>query len=191
MHRTRGRDSIEMSDSKGRVSRRPRKGGFRRAGTTYRSALNSVAAKKGFAESDVLLRWPEIVGGLKLGTCQPLSVKFSGDRQAGATLVVETTSARAPELDLMKPMLLERINQFYGYRAIGRIRIQQTAGASGFAEDQQAFEGPKPGAPTDQHRAAAATLTEGIESTGLRDALTRMGSHVLAAASPDPKSQSN
>ena len=185
------RDSSEMSDSKGRVSRRPRKGGFRRAGTTYRSALSSVAAKKGFAETDVLLRWPEIVGGLNLGACQPISVKFSGDRAAGATLVVETTSARAPELDMMKPMLLERINQFYGYRAIGRIRIQQTAGTSGFAEDQAGFEGPTTGAPTDQHRSKAASLTEGIASSGLRDALTRMGSHVLAAAPPNPKSHNN
>lgn len=160
-----------------------RRTGFQRASGASRGMVEALAGKKGFAEADVLLRWPEIVGEAHRKICQPQAVRFSGARSVGATLVVETTSARATEVDHLAPVLIERVNQFYGYRAIGRLKVVQTAiTTSGFAEEQAAFDGPDTDpTPTKDALRTAAELTRGIESEGLRKALTRMGAHVLAS----------
>ena len=158
---------------------RQRGGGFRRAGDQTRPVLDKVAGRHGFAQADVLLRWAEIVGEALAPVCRPVRVSYRGDRGFGATLVVQTNSARAPEVDHLAPRMIERINQFYGYRAVARIRITQTGPAPGFGESQAAFAAP-PAAPTGADTELAARLTEGIEDAALRAALTRLGANVLA-----------
>ncbi|MFK7942803.1 MAG: DUF721 domain-containing protein [Paracoccaceae bacterium] len=157
--------------------------GFQSASGASRGLVRTLASKKGFAEADVLLRWAEIVGEAHLGLCQPQTVRFSQDRSVGATLVVECTSAHAPEVEHLSPVLIDRVNQFYGYRAIGRIKVMQTAGLRGFAEAQMTFEGAD-AAPTSTHETRAADLAKDIQNPGLRAALARMGAHVLAQGRP-------
>jgi hypothetical protein len=158
---------------------RRRGGGFRRAGDQTRPVLDQVAGRHGFAQAEVLLRWAEIVGEALAPTCRPVRVSYRSERGLGATLVVQSTSARAPEVEHLAPRIIERVNQFYGYRAVARIRITQTGVASGFAEAQAAFAA-APVESTAADAAQAATLTEGVEDAGLRAALTRLGANVLA-----------
>lgn len=162
---------------------RQRGGGFRRAGDETRPVLDNVAGRHGFAQADVLLRWAEIVGEALAPTCRPVRVSYrggkDGDRGLGATLIVQTTGARAPEVEHLVPRIVERVNQFYGYRAVARIRITQTGAAPGLAEMQAAFAAPAAD-PTGGDTAHAAALTEGVEDAGLRAALTRLGANVLA-----------
>lgn len=165
----------------GTAARQRRRGGkgFRSASGASRDIVRTLASKKGFAEADVLLRWAEIVGEAHRGLCHPQAVRFSRDRNLAATLVVECTSARAPEVEHLSPVLIERVNQFYGYRAIGRIKVVQTAGLRGFGEAQAPFGGPSTD-PSRAHQREAADMARDIENPGLRAALTRMGAHVLA-----------
>jgi hypothetical protein len=172
---------------------RRRGGGFRRAGDQTRPVLDKVAGRHGFAQADVLLRWAEIVGEALAPTCRPVRVSYRGSKDGGrgfgATLVVQTTGARAPEIEHLAPRIVERVNQFYGYRAVARIRITQTGLAPGFAEARAAFAGPGAGAdagPTGGDTAQAAALTAGVEDAGLRAALTRLGANVLARGRSRP-----
>ena len=74
------------------------------------------------------------------------------------------------------------MNAVYGYNAIARVRITQTA-PTGFAEGQAQFEPPKkPDArPPEPEvvRAAQATASP-IENDDLRAALERLGRNVLS-----------
>jgi hypothetical protein len=172
---------------------RQRGGGFRRAGDQTRPVLDKVAGRHGFAQADVLLRWAEIVGEALAPTCRPVRVSYRGGRDGdggghrglGATLVVQTSGARAPEVEHLAPRIVERVNQFYGYRAVARIRITQTGAALGFAEAQASFAGADAG-PTGGDTAQAAALTEGVEDAALRAALTRLGANVLARSRRRP-----
>jgi len=100
----------------------------------------------------------------------------------GATLTLLTTGANAPVLEMEKEKLRSRVNAVYGYNAIARIRITQTA-ATGFAEGQVDFQhGPDRTAslPTDpviQQRALE--VAEPIEDEGLKRALARLGENIL------------
>lgn len=168
--------------------------GFRRAGVTARQAVEQIAGKQGFAEADVLLHWREIAGEALAAVCEPVRVVYGKQRTLGATLVVQTTSARAPEVEMKAPLIVERVNQHYGYRAIRKLRITQSTGlgrAPGFAEGQAAFRGPEANpSPTREEEAEGARLAADIKSPGLRAALERMGANVLARERKERKNTS-
>lgn len=163
----------------------PGRRGFRSTADTVRRRLGEAAAGYGFAEPEVLIRWPEVVGEQLSALCVPVKVSYPRAQGLGATLVVRTEGARAPEVKHLGPRIIERVNQFYGYRAVARLKVTQTTGAAGFAEDRARFAG-RPDAPPAEPGAAAteraAELTRGIRDRNLRAALTRMGAHVLARA---------
>jgi hypothetical protein len=186
----------------GRQGKTRRRGsGFRRASDETRPMLDKVAGRHGFAQADVLLRWAEIVGEALAPTCRPVRVSYRGgrdgakdgergrDQRLGATLVVQTNGARAPEIEHLATRIIERVNQFYGYRAVSRIRITQTGAAPAVAEAPAAFARPDAG-PTGDDTARAAALTEGVEDVGLRGALTRLGANVLARSRTRPAGES-
>jgi len=96
---------------------------------------------------------------------------------------VLTTGAQAPMLEMQKERLREKVNAVYGYNAISKVRITQTA-PTGFADGQVEFqyapierEKPKP---DQQAVAEAAEAATGVESDELRQALERLGQNVLS-----------
>lgn len=181
---------------------RPRPRGLRRAAQASEPAIAALAGRKGFAEARVLLNWAEIVGPALADTCSPVTVRYGTQRALGATLVVETDGARATEVTHLAPALVERVNSYYGYRAISRISVRHAnpmaqraprgqglaRAQSGFAEGQARFDGPAPGpkdvapGPDPEDCRRAAELAASIASPDLRAALTTMGGYVLARA---------
>ncbi|MEM9055628.1 MAG: DUF721 domain-containing protein [Pseudomonadota bacterium] len=171
---------------------RKRGRGFQSAGATVRPAVDQMAGRKGFAETEVLLRWPEIAGAALAKVCRPVKVQYGASRAIGATLIVQTDSGRAPEVEHQGPALVDRVNQFYGYRAISRLKVTQSTGLGmasarpmGFAEAQAPFDGPSAD-PTPEEEKRAAEMAQDIETPGLKDALSRMGAHVLAQSRTKP-----
>lgn len=155
--------------------------GFRQTGALLSGDLRRVGESRGFAVSRVLTHWAEIAGEDLARLCRPVEVSYP--RAAlGATLTVLTTGAQAPMLEMQKETLRARVNAAYGYNAIARIRITQTA-PTGFAEGQAVF-GPAPAPQAPQadpivERRAAQTAT-GIHDDALRQALERLGRNVLS-----------
>lgn len=162
---------------------------FHHAGGLVRKRIDAAAARRGFAEPDVLMRWPEIVGADLAEACQPIKVSYGARRGAlGATLLVEASGARATEVEHLAPAIVERVNSHYGYRAVIRLRITQATGtvglARGFAEEREAFRSPPPTTPSVAYEPdaleRARALAADVENPGLRDALIRLGARVLA-----------
>ena len=169
--------------------------GFRSAGETARKRLGEAAAGHGFAEPEVLMRWPEVVGERLAALCVPVKVGYPRAGRLGATLVVRVEGARATEVEHLGPRIIERVNQFYGYRAIDELKVTQTTGSAGasrgFADEPARFAGQPQAAafePSPEAKVRAAEMTRGIQSEALRAALTRMGAHVLARGETPEKS---
>ena len=155
--------------------------GFRKTGALLSGDIRRAGESRGFAVSRVLTHWPEIAGEDLARLCRPVEVSYPRG-SFGATLSVLTTGAQAPMLEMQKEVLRARVNAAYGYNAIARIRITQTA-PTGFAEGQAVF-GPAPAAKTPEAdpvaaRRASQTAT-GIHDDGLRQALERLGRNVLS-----------
>lgn len=160
--------------------------GFKRGATLLGAQIRKVAEARGFAVSRVLTHWAEIAGPEIAAIARPVEVSY-GRQGLGATLTVLTTGAQAPMLEMQKETLRERVNAAYGYNAISRIRLTQTA-PTGFAEGQAQFAPapqaqPRP-APAPAVRQAAADLVAPVADDGLRDALEALGRNVLSRHQP-------
>ncbi|WP_372886348.1 DUF721 domain-containing protein [Shimia sp.] len=154
--------------------------GFARTSSLLRENIRKTGEARGFAVSRVLTHWAEIVGAEVAAICRPVDVSY-GRKGFGATLTVLTTGAQAPMLEMQKDMLRSKVNAVYGYNAIARLRITQTA-ASGFAEGRAAFEhrpGPARAEPAPEIRAEASRVAAEAHDPDLRQALERLAANVL------------
>lgn len=161
-----------------RPTRRMR--GFERTSALLGTRIRKATETRGFSESRLLTHWAEIVGEEIAAVARPVSVGY-GRGGFGATLTVLTTGAHAPMLQMQEPRLREKVNAVYGYNAISRIRITQTA-PTGFAEGQVQFAPAKRDAPREPDatsRERAAELTGEVSDEALRKALAALGAQVF------------
>ncbi len=154
--------------------------GFSRAVTLMQSRIRAGSEGRGFAETRLLTHWAEFVGEQVASVATPVSVSY-GRGALGATLTVLTTGANAPMLEMQKVQILETVNACYGYRAIARVRITQTA-PTGFAEGRVAFApAPKaPAAPDPAVQNRARAVANGVTNDDLRTALEALATNVLS-----------
>ncbi|WP_172300349.1 DUF721 domain-containing protein [Pseudoruegeria sp. HB172150] len=154
--------------------------GFERASGLLSTRIREAGEKRGFAISRVLTHWGEIVGEDTAAIALPVNVSYARGG-FGATLTVLTTGANAPMLEMQKERMRERVNACYGYSAISRIRITQTA-PTGFAEGQAQFApAPKAEHVSDPEIAREAQeAARPVADEGLRQALEALGENVLS-----------
>ena len=168
-----------MKQAQSQPERRRR--GFESAASLLSGRIRKLGEARGFAVSRLLTHWTEIVGEDVAAMALPVKVSYPRDG-FGATLTVLTTGASAPILQMRERAIRERVNACYGYNAISRIAITQTA-PTGFAEGQVAFRrapAAKAPAPDPASARAAHQLAEGVGDDGLRAALEALGEKVLS-----------
>ena len=154
--------------------------GFSRASGLMQTRIRKASEARGFAVTRLLTHWAEIVGDQTAQIATPVKVSY-GKGGMGATLSVLTTGAQAPMLEMQKDQIRDKVNACYGYRAISRVRITQTAPV-GFSEGRVAFE---PAAkqrpePAPAVKAEADKMSDDVTSPELRAALAALGANVLS-----------
>lgn len=173
-----------MADAEGMVARRGR--GFRQAGALLREPVARAGERRGFAQLRLLTHWPEIVGEETARVTRPLRISW-GREGFGATLLLLVAPAAGPMVQMQLPLIREKVNACYGYNAIARISLTQTA-PQGFAEGRSPFApAPRapaapPAAPDPDIAARAAEATACIRDPALRAALEALGRNVLSRA---------
>ena len=110
--------------------------GFEAAATLLAPRLRQGAESRGFAVARLLTHWPEIVGAATAAHTRP--VKVAHGKAFGATLTILTDGAHAPLVQMELPRIRDKVNAVYGFNAIARVAVTQTA-PQGFAEGQAAF----------------------------------------------------
>lgn len=157
--------------------------GFKRTAAVLDGQIRRAGESRGFAVARVLTHWAEIVGADIAAVARPVNVGY-GKGGFGATLTVLTTGPQAPMLEMQKETIRSRINAVYGYNAISRVRITQTA-PTGFAEGQVHFDmTPAPNSPREDPAAAARAheAVAPVRNDALREALERLGRNVISNA---------
>lgn len=156
--------------------------GFTRTSSLLTGRIRTASESRGFAQSRLLTHWVEIVGEDIAAVARPVEIGYARGGM-GATLTVLTTGPHAPILEMSKEKLRARVNAVYGYNAIARVRVTQTA-ATGFAEGQVAFTPAKPAEKepplNPELRAQAAAVAQPVSDDGLREALARLGENILS-----------
>src|SRR5579885_3901541 len=138
------------------------------------AALGDALRSQGFASTEIVARWADIAGPEIAAHSEPMKINWP--RQSGdgsdtpepATLVLRVEGPAAIEIQHMSAVILERVNRFFGWQAIGRIALRQAP--------LRRRAPAKPPAPPDSE--AAGKIAEGlpgIEDDALRQAIGRLG----------------
>ncbi|MFY9816096.1 MAG: DciA family protein [Pseudolabrys sp.] len=155
------------------MSKPPR--GFPRPLSELLSATLGDAFKaQGFASTEIISRWPDIVGAEIAAHSEPLKIKWSrpvGDKiPEPATLVLRVEGPAALEIQHLSAVILERVNRFFGWQAIGRIALRQAP--------LRHREKPTQHTPDPAMAARVAETLPDIKDENLRQALGRLGAAI-------------
>ena len=113
---------VEAKDSKEDAPRSCRP---RAAGELVGDIGGQSFRRFGFVQSSIVSRWPEIVGERYVKVSCPESIRFPAGKKVGGVLTLLVEGAHAPLIQHLTPMIVERVNRFFGYAAINRIVFRQ------------------------------------------------------------------
>jgi hypothetical protein len=104
---------------------RPRGQGVRAIGELT-PAIGRIAFRRfGFVQSSVVTRWGEIVGPVHAQHCQPESIRFPPGEKSDGILQLVVSPGHATLIQHVTEEIIERVNRFFGYRAVARVKIRQ------------------------------------------------------------------
>ena len=108
-----------------RAYERPR-GGQARAISDLMPEIGRTAFRRfGFVQSSVVTRWPEIVGERHARVCLPEAIRFPPGEKADGILQLVVVPAHAPLIQHVIPEIVDRVNRFFGYKAVAKVKIRQ------------------------------------------------------------------
>lgn len=128
--------------------------------------------KRGFAEYRIITHWAEIVGAALANTSVPL--KITRGRREGRTLLIRASSAAALEIQHQIPVILDRINTFFGFTAITDLKLLQ-----GPVLPSASRKKSPPPPLTPQNEETLSNTLSNLENSPLKTALNQLGKNVL------------
>ncbi len=155
--------------------------GPRRIGQTVPEVAGKALGKRGLAFGALINDWPSIVGHqLSLRTA-PDKLSFPRGKREDAVLHIRAMGAIALELQHLEPQIIERINGFFGYRAVAKIKLIHAAPLT--------IQKPavRPRDLTMDEELSVMTTTATVEDEELRATLERFGRSLLARPRPAPR----
>jgi len=130
----------------------------------------------GFVQHSIVSRWADIVGERYARVSCPESIKFPAGKKAGGALTLMVEGAHAALIQHLTPMIIERVNRFFGYGAINRVVFRQ---------GKPPAPAPRPERP--QLRPVSKELGEGLREIAdpeLRECLESLAAQIAASSGP-------
>jgi hypothetical protein len=134
-----------------------------------------VFARQGFTSCEIVTHWDDIVGSEIAALAEPIRMQWvrsrDPDESPPATLVLRVEGPAALEIQHMSGVIVERVNRYLGWQAVGRLALRQAP-----LTRRRQLSRPK----IDDGVAAAAIAAQmtGIADEGLRTALGRLGAAI-------------
>jgi hypothetical protein len=137
--------------------------------------FSDAYAKQGFAARELVTRWAEIAGPEISAHSEPLKIQWprpvEGQPQEAATLVLRVEGPMALEIQHASDVILERVNRYFGWSAVGRIALRQAPLSR--RKPPTASHAPDP-----KSVAKVADTLSSVEDEELRAALARLGASI-------------
>jgi len=148
----------------------------------FRTITRAAFARYGFAEADVVANWEAIVGEALATHSAPERIRWprgAGEeaQKQGGTLVIRAAPGRALELQYEASRIIARINSFFGYGAIAKLKVLQAAELA----ERRAARPPLPEKPVCEQQLAS------LEEGPLKSALERLGRGIAGQSRSSPQ----
>ena len=137
--------------------------------------FSDAYAKQGFAARELVTRWADIAGAEIAAHSEPMKMQWprpvEGQPQEPATLVLRVEGPMALEIQHSSDAILQRVNRFFGWNAVGKIALRQAP-----LSRPKVRKTVKPLDPAVVAREARELGT--VEDDELREALARLGASI-------------
>ena len=149
-------------------------------GRTIIPLAKQLLGKNGFMQIELISNWEEIVGERLAEYVLPQKISFVKDERVGGTLVLLVLSgAFAMEVESNKLKILQKVNAFFGYEALNKIKIIQTSNPENFLKTKNVYDKPKKNLVSEKQKTYINELTESIDNESLRLKLEKIGCEIL------------
>jgi hypothetical protein len=138
------------------------------------ATLSETFRRQGFASAEIVTRWAEIAGPEVAAHSEPIKIQWPrGEQDTGgtATLVLRVEGPSAIEIQHLSGVILDRVNRFFGWPAVGRLALRQAPLSRRTGRTR-----PPPLDPA-KAAAVAARLPATLDGD-LREALARLGAAI-------------
>jgi len=105
------------------VTTAKRQYGLRSLAAPLAKVTKPILRRRGLASAQVVSKWEEIMGAQMAAHSIPQ--RYVPDRRGGGTLHIRVGGGWATEFQHLEPQIIERINTFFGYRAVSRLVLSQ------------------------------------------------------------------
>ena len=158
-----------------------RRGRLRAIAAEVPKIAGAVLGKRGFAEAQLVAQWPAIIGDSLAAGVTPEKLSFPRGERRDGTLHLRVAPGLGLEVQHREPVLIERINAFFGYRAVARLALKQgpPAAAPPAPPQKRPLEAAE--------RQLLARDLAAIDDDALKTALERLGEAVIGSAKPREK----
>jgi len=137
--------------------------------------FSDAYAKQGFAARELVTRWAEIAGPEIAAHSEPLKMQWprpvEGQPQEPATLILRVEGPTALEIQHSSDVILQRVNRFLGWSAVGRLALRQ-------APLSRRDRPRRPRPPEAKEVAEVEKTLSSVEDEELRAALARLGAAI-------------
>ena len=152
------------------------RGGMRHVAPSAAKAAKPALRKRGLATAGIITDWSQIVGPFLAQATAPEKLMPGkavpdGGREAGVLHLRVGSTALAPEIAHLSPQIIEKVNSYFGYRAVARLHILHAPVAS---MNDPVKKPPRRDAP-EPLKEAIRVETAQIDDATLREALQRLG----------------
>ncbi len=129
-----------------------------------------IFGSHGFADGAVVKDWPTIVGAHLGAHSAPEQITYPQGRKNAGTLHLKIDNgALAIELQHLEPVLVERINGYFGFRAVDKLKITQGP------VPERAEAPPLPPPISKESESALLSSLTDVEDSDLKRALENLG----------------
>ncbi len=149
-------------------------------GKTICPLVKQILGKNGFMQVELASNWEEIVGENLCRYVLPQKISFNKDERTGGTLYLMVYGgAFAMEVENNKLKILQKVNAFFGYEAISKIKILQNNNPENFLINKNVYDKPKKNLVSENEQTYINGVLNGIENENLRLKLNLLGQAVF------------
>jgi len=98
---------------------------FKKVGDNLPKIIDKKIKEKIFVEVSLIKQWNNVVGNDIAKFCWPIKVIFSNIKNSNGIIFLKTKRGKSMEIEFKSEEIIEKLNQYFGYKAIGKISVVQ------------------------------------------------------------------
>ena len=98
---------------------------FKKVGKSLPKIIDKNIKERNFVEITLIKQWKEIIGQDIAKYCWPIKIVYSDIKNSNGIIFLKTKRGRSMEIEFKNDEIIEKLNQYFGYKAINKISVVQ------------------------------------------------------------------